>query len=63
MTSERTAQFTPLSEAEMDAAATVGKAMLKGMKATKLPFDAQVRAAIHALICIGGMNPARGGKP
>lgn len=42
-----------ISDAEMVAAIKVGRAMLKGMRATKLPRDAQVRAAIHALIAIG----------
>ena len=46
----------PLSEAEVAAACIVGRHMLKGMKATKLPRDAQVRAAIHALIVIGSMG-------
>jgi hypothetical protein len=46
----------PLSEAEVEAACVVGRHMLKGMRATKLPRDAQIRAAIHALAAIGSME-------
>ena len=50
--------MSALSDAEVHAAAIVGKSLLKGMLATKLPRDAQVRAAIHALITVADMTLA-----
>lgn len=45
----------PLTDAELQSAALVGKAMLRVLKKLKVPVDDKRRAMIHAMIVVNDM--------